>query len=150
MKSKFKLIITVITLIVQLVNLIFLSTIYQNLSLIISVISYNITIFIIVISDVNDVIDFTICISFVVAFCIAIIFNISVSITISIAVTLCIVTYIIFIINSMIKNMKCKFRKQCKEYQNDSALCNEDRGTWNYDHGKANCYIDMEKRDGNT
>jgi hypothetical protein len=41
---------------------------------------------------------------------------------------------------------KCKFRKTCPEYQKDSALCDEDAGTWDFDYGKAKCYKDMEKK----
>lgn len=41
---------------------------------------------------------------------------------------------------------KCKFRKKCKEYQKDSALCDTDAGSWSYDK-RCNTWEKHEKKE---
>lgn len=40
---------------------------------------------------------------------------------------------------------KCKYRKICKGYQEKSALCDEDGGSWSFDK-KCNEYIEFERK----
>ena len=39
---------------------------------------------------------------------------------------------------------KCKFHKECKDYDEDCYICNESGGSY-YEDEKAGCYRDLEK-----